>query len=103
MRRLGPRPLALSLARAVEAARPATVLASVQSAWPGVAGAVMASAAEPIREREGTVTFTCESAVWAHELELMAPDLAARLNEALGAQRVERLRFTVGSGPNPSA
>ena len=46
----------------------------------------------------------CESAVWAHELELLGPDLAARLNDHLeGAGetgRVERLRFVVGSGPN---
>ena len=102
MRRLGPRPLGLSLRSAVQLARPATLLAAVQSAWPGVAGAVMAAAAEPVREREGTVTFACESAVWAHELELMAPGLVVSLNEALGAQRVEELRFTVGSGPNPS-
>ena len=57
----------------------------------------------PSGEREGTVTVACESAVWAQELELLGPDVLARLNERLGlreAERVKRLRFVVGSPPN---
>jgi len=104
VRRLAPRPLAKALAGVVAEARPAGLLAAVQSAWPPVAGAALSAAATPVSEREGTVTVDCESAVWAHELELLAPDLAARLNERLeGAGepgRVERLRFVVGSGAN---
>ena len=104
MRRLAPRPLAKALAGAVGEARPAGLLAVVQSAWAPVAGPALAAAAAPASERDGTVTVECESAVWAHELELLGPDLAARLNDHLeGAGekgRVERLRFVVGSGPN---
>ena len=104
MRRLAPRPLAKALARAVEHARPAGLLATVQSAWPTVAGAALSAAATPRSEREGTVTVACESGAWAHELELLAPDLVGRLNEHLErageSDRVERLRFVVGSGPN---
>jgi predicted nucleic acid-binding Zn ribbon protein len=104
MRRLAPRPLAAALADAVGDARPAGLLAVVQSAWAEVAGAVLAAAASPTSEREGTVTITCESGVWAHELELLAPDLTGRLNEHLERAaelgRVERLRFVVGSGVN---
>ena len=44
--------------------------------------------------------MACESGAWAHELELLAPDLLGRLNEQLGGARVERLRFVVGSGAN---
>jgi len=104
LRRLAPRPLASVLGAAVGDARPAGLLASVQSAWGPVAGAALAAAATPASERNGTVAIACESAVWAHELELLASDLAARLNERLeGAgepARVERLRFVVGSGAN---
>jgi len=104
MRRLAPRPLSAALAAAVGDARPAGLLATVQSAWTEVAGAALAAAANPTSEREGTVTVTCESGVWAHELELLAPDLVARLNEHLERAaepgRVERLRFVVGSGAN---
>lgn len=105
-RRLAPRPLAAALAGALGDARPAGLLAAVQSAWAPVAGTALAAAADPVSERAGTVTVACESGAWAHELELLAPDLAARLNEQLeraGEQgRVERLRFVVGSGANRS-
>jgi predicted nucleic acid-binding Zn ribbon protein len=104
MRRLAPRPLSAVLAGAVGEARPAGLLAAVQSAWATVAGPALAAAAEPAAERSGTVTVTCESGVWAQELELLAPDLTARLNEHLEGvgepSRVERLRFVVGSGAN---
>jgi predicted nucleic acid-binding Zn ribbon protein len=103
-RRLAPRPLAAALAVAVGQARPAGLLAAVQSAWPPVAGPALAGAASPASEQSGIVTVACESAVWAHELELLAPDLMTRLNEQLEAAgeqgRVERLRFVVGSGAN---
>jgi predicted nucleic acid-binding Zn ribbon protein len=100
VRRLAPRPLAKALAEVVGEARPAGLLATVQSAWPVVAGPSLAAAASPVSEREGIVTVACESGAWAHELELLAPDLLGRLNEQLGGARVERLRFVVGSGAN---
>ena len=100
MRRLAPRPLAKALAEVVGEARPAGLLATVQSAWPTVAGPALAAAATPVSEREGIVTVACESGAWAHELDLLAPDLLGRLNEQLEGARVDRLRFVVGSGPN---
>ncbi|MGH2824027.1 MAG: DciA family protein, partial [Thermoleophilaceae bacterium] len=72
----------------------------VQSAWPAAAGPALAGAASPVSERAGTVTVACESAVWAQELELLGPDLARRLDDAVASGRVERLRFIVGSGAN---
>jgi hypothetical protein len=100
MRRLAPRPISAALARALPDARPAGLLAEVQSVWPGVAGPALTGVATPVSERSGTVTVACESAVWAQELELLGTDLTERLNEALEGGRVERLRFIVGSGAN---
>ena len=100
MRRLAPRPIGKALEEALPAARPAGLLAEVQTAWPDVAGAVLAASASPISERAGTVTVSCESAVWAQELELLGADLTRRLDEAVAGGRVERLRFIVGSGAN---
>jgi predicted nucleic acid-binding Zn ribbon protein len=102
MRRRAPRPLSLALERAAANAQPATTLASVQAAWPSVAGPVLAAEATPVSEREGVVTLDCSSAVWAQELELLGPDLLGRLvaHPALaGAGRLERLRCVVGSRP----
>jgi len=93
--RRGARPHGLG--SAVRAARdrvaPATLLAAVQSAWPEVAGPAIAAEAEPVAEREGVVRISCRSAVWAAELDLMAPQLLGRLNERL-ERRVAGLRFS---------
>jgi hypothetical protein len=43
------------------------------------------------------LTVACSAAVWAQELDLMAPLLLERLNAALGAERVRRLRCVTGS------
>jgi predicted nucleic acid-binding Zn ribbon protein len=100
VRRIAPRPLRVALDRALPDARPPGLLAEVQAVWSEVAGPGVAGAGTPVSEREGVLTVACESAVWAQELDLLAPDLAGRLNEALAGGRVERLRFVVGSGPN---
>jgi predicted nucleic acid-binding Zn ribbon protein len=105
VRRLAPRPIGAALERVVAGAEPATLLARVQGAWSEAAGAALAAEAQPVSEREGVVTVACVSAVWAAELELLGPELAQRVNERLGGGEnppVTRLRFVVGSGPNPS-
>jgi predicted nucleic acid-binding Zn ribbon protein len=102
VRRLAPRALSTALEGVVRDAAPATLLARVQGAWGTVAGSGLAAAAEPVSERDGVVTVACESGVWAHELELLAPELLGRLEAALGGRLVTKLRFAVGSGPNRS-
>ena len=105
MRRLAPRPIGAALDRVVAAAEPATLLARVQGSWSEAAGAALAAEAQPVSEREGVVTVACASAVWAAELELLGPELTQRVNERMGGGEnapVTRLRFVVGSGPNPS-
>ena len=99
MRRPAPRPIEAALDRALPAVRPPGLLAEVQSFWPEMAGSELARSASPVSERQGTVTVTCESAVWAQELELLAGDLCARLNSRLTQGEVVRLRFVVGSAP----
>jgi predicted nucleic acid-binding Zn ribbon protein len=100
MRRTAPRPLSHALEGVARAAAPATVLARVQAAWPEVAGPGLATAAQPVAERDGVVTVACESGVWAQELELLGPDLLARLSGAVEGARIAKLRFVVGSPPN---
>jgi predicted nucleic acid-binding Zn ribbon protein len=92
VRRPAPRPLAAALEGLTEELTPASTLARVQIAWERVAGAAVAAAATPTAERAGTLTVTCSAAVWAQELDLMAPVLLERLNDALGAELVSKLR-----------
>ena len=102
MRRLAPRRLDSALAALTEQLAPATTLARVQARWPDAVGEAIAAEAEPVSERDGVVTVACRSAVWAQELDLMATDLVARLNELLGGAGgpppVRGLRAVVG-GP----
>jgi predicted nucleic acid-binding Zn ribbon protein len=107
VRRLAPRALSVALAGVVRETEPATLLARVQAVWPDVAGPGLAASAAPVSERDGVVTVACESAVWAHELELLGPDLLSRFGDALAAEpgrpqggAVKKLRFVVGSAPN---
>jgi predicted nucleic acid-binding Zn ribbon protein len=91
-RRRGPRPASLAVGALADRLAPATVLAEVQRIWPEVAGPAIAAEATPTAERGGTLTITCRSAVWAQELDLMGPDLVARLNSAMGREAVAALR-----------
>lgn len=90
--RRSPRPLSLALEVARGDWEPETVLAEVQRAWRGVVGPGIAAEAFPERERGGVVTVACSASVWAQELELMGPEIVARLNLELGEEAVKRLR-----------
>ena len=98
MRRSAPRPVALAVSRVREQLEPATPLAAIQRAWPAAVGEVVAREAQPVAERAGVVTVSCRSAVWAQELDLLAPDLMERLNQAVGGGAVRALRC-VATGP----
>jgi predicted nucleic acid-binding Zn ribbon protein len=75
---------------------PATLLAAVQGVWPDAVGERVAAEARPVRERERTVVVECRSATWAQELDLLHDELLGRVNDALGDDRVGRLRLIVG-------
>jgi predicted nucleic acid-binding Zn ribbon protein len=96
VKRLAPRPLKQALEAFASDAEPMGVLARAQRLWPEIAGAAVAAETEPVGEREGVLTVRCESAIWAQELELLGPDIRARLNAALApADEVRELRFTL--------
>ena len=92
MRRREPRRAGLAVAALAERLAPQTLLGAVQRVWPEAVGDGVAAEAEPTAERDGVVTVTCSSAVWAQELDLMAPEVVARLNAALGRASVRALR-----------
>ena len=92
MRRREPRPAGHAITALADRLAPQTTLAEVQRAWPDAVGDVIAAQAEPTSEREGVLTVTCSSAVWAQELDLMGPDLVGRINAALGAETLLSLR-----------
>jgi predicted nucleic acid-binding Zn ribbon protein len=98
MRRSAPRPLSVALGRVSARLEPPTVLARVQGCWVEAVGDVVNAEAQPVSEREGVVTVSCRSSVWAEELKMMGPDLCERLNAALGEAAVAELRFSAARG-----
>jgi predicted nucleic acid-binding Zn ribbon protein len=94
VRRLAPRPLALARDDLRVRLAPATPLAAVQRAWADAVGPAVAAEATPVAERDGIVTVSCRSGVWAQELDLLAPDVVERLNAALERPLVRGLRCT---------
>ncbi len=99
MRRRTPRPVSLSIDALAQRLEPATALGAVQRVWKDTVGDVIAAEAEPTREREGVVTVSCRAAVWAQELDLMGPELVARINAALGHEAVRALRCVATPAP----
>jgi len=92
MRRHQPRPVGQAISALADRLAPQTPLAEVQRVWETAVGDVVAAQAEPTGEREGVLVVTCSSAVWAQELDLMAPDLVASLNAMLDGGEVRSLR-----------
>jgi predicted nucleic acid-binding Zn ribbon protein len=99
-RRRAPRPAGDALRAARDLAAPRTGLAAVQAAWSGALGPRLAAAAQPVSEREGTVTVECVDGVWAQELDLMQESLLERLRGELGERAPAALRFRVKKDPN---
>jgi predicted nucleic acid-binding Zn ribbon protein len=94
--RPAPRPLGVIVRELTSALAPASTLARTQEVWEGAVGPAIAAAARPTAERDGVLTVTCEAAVWAQELDLMAGELIARLNGALAGERIRELRCRTG-------
>ena len=92
MSRRAPRPVGETLGNLLTRLAPATALAAVQGVWAAAVGDVVAAQAAPIAEHDGVLTVACAEAVWAHELELMGPELVERINAALGRHAVRSLR-----------
>jgi predicted nucleic acid-binding Zn ribbon protein len=92
MRRLAPRRAGGAVQALADALAPQTALSLAQRAWPQAAGEAIAAQAHPTAARDGVLTITCSSAVWAQELDLMAPVLIERLDELLGPGSVRSLR-----------
>jgi predicted nucleic acid-binding Zn ribbon protein len=94
--RIAPRPLSSALEALTATIAPATTLARVQEVWESTTGPAIASSAAPTAERGGVLTVTCAAAVWAQEMDLMASELIAQLNAALGEDAIRELRCRTG-------
>lgn len=87
-----------AIGQLVRSLQPVSALAEVQRVWPDAVGAALAARATPTAARDGVVSVTCESAVWAHELTLMSGELVGRLEAHLGPGVVRELKCSAAPG-----
>lgn len=59
--------------------------------WPALVGPVNAAHAQPESFVDRVLTVRADSSTWAASLRLLAPQLVAKLNEALGEGSVLRI------------
>jgi predicted nucleic acid-binding Zn ribbon protein len=97
LHRRAPRPIASAINPLRDEWAPETLLAEVQQVWASAVGEAIAAEARAERERGGVLTVVCSASVWAHELDLMAPDILPRLNERLSRGRITRLKCVSGT------
>lgn len=94
-RRRAPRPASEALRAVRQQAAPKTRLAATQSVWEEVVGTRIAAVAQPVSERDGEVTISCQDPVWMQELDLMQEQIHQRLYGQLGDKAPRSLRFRV--------
>jgi hypothetical protein len=81
---------------------PAAGMAEIVAAWPEAVGAQIAANAWPARiARDGTLHVATSSSAWAFELTQLEEQVRARLSEFTGDFNPTRLRFAVGTLPEP--
>ena len=86
-----PRPLGASVERQLAElipdgadSAPARTLNQISEVWSAAVGDAVAANARPVQLRpDGTLLVACANAAWASELELLGPELLARLAESL--------------------
>ena len=101
MRRRAPRPVASAVQALADRLAPATTLSQVQRVWEDAVGPAVAAEAVPTGERDGELTIACAAAVWAQELDLMGPELVAKINAAMGSDAVTSVRCVTRSQEVP--
>jgi hypothetical protein len=115
VRNYAPRGIAALLAPVLRPAfrKRAPAAAHLLADWDALAGPQLAARAVPVKFAGGTLTLACNGPA-AMELQHLAPQIIARLNQAVGQKMVERLRFiqhppgpdsktTARPVPNPTA
>jgi len=72
----------------------------LQSRWPDLVGDVNAQHSQPVTLSGTVVTIRADSSTWATALRLMAGQLVAKLNQAIGDGSVTRVDILGPEGPN---
>lgn len=99
----GPRAVGALMPRLTRAAFKARspAAAQIMADWPMLVGPQLAATTAPRKFQGGTLTIGCTGPV-AIELQHVAGEIITRLNQALGKEAVQRLRFVQDFNPRPA-
>lgn len=74
--------------------------AQVVPDWPRLVGAPIAAVTRPESVgADGTLFVRVSTSAWMTELQLMAPDIMAKVNAGRGAGRVKTIRWLLATDP----
>ncbi|MET3808121.1 putative nucleic acid-binding Zn ribbon protein [Nakamurella sp. UYEF19] len=97
-----PAPLASTLKRWIGDAGAGADLtkAAIIGRWADIVGPEIADHCEPVNLVDGELMLRAESTAWATQLRMLAPQIVAKINVAVGHGSVLRIRAQGPSGPS---
>jgi predicted nucleic acid-binding Zn ribbon protein len=100
-RRDDPQPLTAAVGGLLSARgwRERAAVGAVFGHWPEIVGPQLALHTKPESFDAGELTVSADSAAWATQVRLMAPQILKRLAEELGHNTVRHIRVNGPSGP----
>lgn len=77
-------------------------LIRVRDLWPALVGDILAQHAQPVRIKQATLEVLCDSPAFVQQVELFAPELLPRINQAcrLRLKRIDA-RFGYAKAAEP--
>ncbi len=72
-------------------------LIRVWDLWDGAVGAVIAADAQPEAFKGKVLIVKVSSSTWIHHLQFLKKDIIVKINDALGQELVEEIKFKIGT------
>ncbi len=72
-------------------------LSHVWSLWNGLVGEAIAKNAQPAAFKGKLLLVHVTSSTWMHQLQFMKEEIKAKVNNALGKNLIEEIKFKIGS------
>ncbi len=72
-------------------------LSHIWSLWNGLVGEAIAKNAQPAAFKGKLLLVHVTSSTWMHQLQFMKEEIKAKVNNALGKNLIEEIKFKIGS------
>lgn len=72
-----------------------TLLWALRENWPALLGPSLSRQTIPLALQSGTLRIGVKNSVWANELQMMQPEILAKIKKEFPAAEVRELRFQI--------